>query len=153
MATKQKKSLPAKSGRSKPNEPRALHVSDGETHLVALKSVRVLLTPDDDQWFAQGLEIDYASAGATIEEAKRNFEDGLSRTIREHLRMVGDIKKLLTPAPPEAWEEFLQAPPNALRQSYSTVEAYEILSDENLGENVFPFDQLLFIERKQANAG
>ena len=39
-------------------------------------SLRVILFPDGDQWGAQGLELDYMTAGESPEKAKANFSRG-----------------------------------------------------------------------------
>ena len=91
--------------KSKPVTTSAIHAStpDGMHHLVGLGNIRVLLLPDGNAWFAQGLEIDYAAQGETLEEAKKEFEDGLEAMVQEHLRVHGHIKKLLQVAPNEMW--------------------------------------------------
>jgi hypothetical protein len=86
-----------------PAEAVHLEYKDGVHHIVGLGNIRVLLMPDGDGWFAQGLEIDYAAQGDTKEDAKKEFEDGLESMVQEHLRVHGHISKLLTVAPPEVW--------------------------------------------------
>ena len=83
----------------------AIHAAheDGEHHIVGLGNIRVLLMPDGDGFYAQGLEIDYAAQGDTLEDAKKEFEDGLEATVEEHLRVHGNINRLLQVAPNEAW--------------------------------------------------
>jgi hypothetical protein len=84
----------------------AIHGTDGETHIVGIGNLRVVICPDEGGWFAQGLEIDYAAGGSTILEVKTNFEKGLKGTINLHLQMHGNIEKFLNPAPPQIWKEF-----------------------------------------------
>ena len=140
--------------KAKADQAEAIHVhGEGEeTHVVGFKSLRVMLLPDSGQWFAQGLDLDYAASGATVDEAKKNIEDGLSRTVHEHLVLQGNIDKLLKIAPSEAWNEYLHAPPDTLKQTYSAVEVFKIvekvptLDDEELPENILPFDQVLFFK-------
>lgn len=80
----------------------------GSTHAVGLGDLRVLLVQEGDVWYAQGLEIDYVAQGASLEGAQSAFERGLALTIREHLKLFGDIQRLLTPAPRAVWDEFFQ---------------------------------------------
>lgn len=81
----------------------------GGFHAVGLGDLRVMVFTDGpEEWYAQGLEIDYIAQGSTLEEAQRAFERGLKETIAEHLQAVGDIAKLLVPAPTEVWEDFFK---------------------------------------------
>jgi len=126
----------------------ALHVQAGAKHVVGVKDLRVILTRDGNSWFAQGLEIDYAAAGASIEEAKENFGEGLGLTIIEHLTLNGNINKLLKIAPPEAWNEYLHAPPGGIK-SYSTIVACEIFEEEDdkiKAKIGFPFENIVFLK-------
>src|SRR5438128_2478664 len=59
---------------------------DGE-QLVSIGGLRVFILPDGEFWFAKGLEIDYATQGDTLEQAKENFGKGLAETIDLHLQM------------------------------------------------------------------
>ncbi len=103
----------------------AVHLQHGNRDIVGLKNLRVLLSPDGAGWFAQGLDIDYAASGATVEEAKENFGTGLVLTVAEHLRMYGGIQRLLKVAPQEAWTEYLTASPDAIKAQYSQFSSFE----------------------------
>jgi hypothetical protein len=81
------------------SDAEAIHVSSGKQHLVGLGSIRVLICPDGDCWFAQGVEIDYAAQGASIEDVKKRFEVGLRATIEENLKIYDSIDGLLAFAP------------------------------------------------------
>jgi len=83
----------------------ALHLSDENTHVVGIGNLRVIISKDGKAWFAQGLEIDYAASGKTIEKTKKNFQDGLTATVRLHLQVHGGIDKLLRIAPQEVWKQ------------------------------------------------
>lgn len=79
--------------------------SDGEAILIetkdgcqtlAMKSLRVLIIQDSTEtWFAQSLDIDYAASGETLEDVQKNFERGLSATIRAQLDRFGNIDKIM----------------------------------------------------------
>ena len=43
--------------------------------------LHVYVVPDSNFWFAQGVEIDYAAQGDSIDDAVQNFMTGLQRTI------------------------------------------------------------------------
>jgi hypothetical protein len=103
------------------------HDHDGEHHLVGIGNLRVIITPDDNAWFAQGLEIDYAVQGDSMEDAKKQFEDGLAATIEQHLIINGHIKQLLRVAPPEAWR--LLHEDGAWAQRFSHVSTHHIIKD------------------------
>jgi predicted RNase H-like HicB family nuclease len=89
-------------------------------------SLRVYIMQDEKFWFAQGLEIDYATQGNTIEEAKQNFSDGLAGTIDLHLQMHGSIAKLLKPS------DVLQILHEAARGN-GTIHTYSQVSIHDIG--------------------
>ena len=90
------------------NQPASVvHVEDDEQHAVLIDSLRVVLTKDGDQWFAQGLEVDYAAAGSSQDDVKSRFEQGLAATVREHLKVYGSVEKVLRVAPQSAWNLWL----------------------------------------------
>ena len=82
---------------------RAAHVTNGVQHRVILNQVRVILIPDGGRWFAQGIDINYATDGATLVEAQQNFERGLSLTLKANLQRLGHIDRIMATPPAEAW--------------------------------------------------
>jgi len=66
----------------------------------------IICVEGDNEWYAQGLEIDYLAQGTSLEDVQDAFERGLKETISEHLKDSGDIRKLLTPAPADVWTDF-----------------------------------------------
>ena len=103
----------------------AVHVKDGDKHVVGIGNLRVVIVPDGKYWFAQGLEIDYAVQGSSEPDVKKNFEDGLEATIEEHLKIHGNINKLVVAAPPDVWKEFLSEPA-AKKKLYSQVTSHDL---------------------------
>ncbi len=103
----------------------ALHVSKGDMHLVGIGNLRVVIVPDGNFWFAQGLEIDYAEQGDSVEDVKTKFENGLHATIDQHLKIHGSIKKLLRVAPTEVWTEVLEDP-SAYKNFYTQVSVHNL---------------------------
>jgi hypothetical protein len=93
MATKQYKYGKSKHG------TKAIHADlpDGG-QAVGIGNLRVFIVPDGKFWFAKGLEIDYATQGDTLDDAKDHFVLGLAGTIDLHLQMHGSIEKLLQPS-------------------------------------------------------
>lgn len=74
---------------------------------VGVRNLRVLVTEEmTGVWVAQGLEIDYAAQGASIEEVKQRFQDGLRATITEQLKQFHSIRQLLVPASEDVFLEF-----------------------------------------------
>lgn len=124
----------------------AMHAQHGKAHVVGLNALRVMLLEDEGSWFAQGLEIDYAASGRTIDEAKSNFEEGFRKTIHEHLLMHGGIERFLKVADQAAWDEYLQPPTSAEKLSFSCVQLYDIPSKDEM-EFKLPFDSIAFISR------
>jgi len=105
-----------------------------ESTRVGLGNIRVLLLKDGDGWFAQGLEIDYGAQGDSLDEAKSEFEDGLEAMVHEHIRVYGDIKKLLTVAPNDLWA--LANDPDAQLKRYSQVTHHHVIRDKTNYEGI-----------------
>jgi hypothetical protein len=80
---------------------------DGERQVVGIVNLRVTLIHAGDYWTAQGLEIDYLAVGKSLEEAQHRFENGLSATISENLRLYGTIQPLLRFAPVDVLRRFM----------------------------------------------
>lgn len=83
------------------------HTKEGDVHSISAKEIRVLVMKDADALFAQGLDIDYAAEGESMDEVIENFVGGLVRTLHEHLVVHGNLRKLPAPAPPEYWQAYL----------------------------------------------
>lgn len=111
-------------------------------HVVGIGNLRVMITRDDGSWFAQALEIDFAAEGTSLPDVKRRFEKGLGATIDEHIRVFGNIEKLLQPAPREAWRELLSVIPGVDRYRFSQVSIHV--------EKALPFKGITYIEPKAA---
>jgi predicted RNase H-like HicB family nuclease len=106
-----------------------LSTKDGEHHVVGLGNIRVLLLPDDGAWYAQGLDIDYAVQGETLEEAKKEFEEGLDAMVHEHIRVYGNIKRMLKVAPDEMWN--LANDPAAQLRRYGQVTHHHVIGEKS----------------------
>ena len=108
---------------------------------VTAVDLRVLVMPDGGNWFAQGLEIDYAASGESREDVKRRFESGLAATVDEHLKIYGNIKGILKAAPGEIWDELY---PSAWKETSQT---------ERMPSAELPFQRISYLERALAGAG
>jgi len=67
----------------------------GTAHVVGIGDLRVMIVEEEGHWFAQGLEIDYAADGLSLDDVKRRFEQGLASTVSEHVKIYGSIQHLL----------------------------------------------------------
>lgn len=114
-----------------------------DQHAVVLSALRVMVERDGESWFAQGIEIDYAASGTSIDDVKERFERGLKRTIEENLRRYQSIARILRWAPAEVVAEFDQC---QQRFSFSHV-SYHDLSDDM---PAFPYRRIAFAERQSA---
>ena len=134
----------AKNKKTAPKTTTVLHgvSSDGSHHIVGIGDLRVVIVPDGDFWFAQGLEIDYAVQGSSEADVKKNFEYGLEATVEAHLQIHGTIAGLLRVAPPEVWKEFL-GDPSGKRKVYSQVTSHVL-------QEKLPFDSIKYFVAEAA---
>jgi hypothetical protein len=118
----------------------AVHAKDGGNHLVGIGNLRVLIVPDGEFWYAQGLEIDYGAQGDTKEEAKINFQAGLYATIALQLTTNGNIDEILKFAPDEILQE-------ASRKKQSIHQFAHVSTHEvpELALSMFPFDGIDYL--------
>lgn len=80
----------------------ANHVQQETMHTVLIGALRVLVTREDnDLWSVQGVEIDYAACGRSLEDAQKRFENGLLGTIRSNFERFVTIDRLLKWTPHE----------------------------------------------------
>ena len=122
----------------------AFHVKLGDNHVVGILNLKVILIQEAGSWFAQGLEIDYAAEGKTLEEVKAAFEKGFCGTIYENLRVYGKLDKFLVPAPVEIWKEMFY--------DCSDMNAFSQITVHNLAEKVgslLPFKAIEYIQRAE----
>jgi hypothetical protein len=116
------------------------------TNLVGIGNLRVVIIEDGDLWFAQGLEIDYAAQGETIEDVKHKFESGLACTIHEHLKTYGNIEDILRIAPSEVWEKMFSAAAKGKHFSFSQVSFHQ-----NVQKVLKPiFGGIVYLKQKAA---
>ncbi len=103
------------------NTMEAPSAKGGETTLVGIWNLHVMVTTDDGSFFAQAFEIDYAAQGGSLDEVKHNFESGLCDTIHEHLKVFGSIESMIQPAPAEVWQELAKVTVPEMQHEYSQV--------------------------------
>jgi hypothetical protein len=112
-------------GKGSSPQTTAIHGTDGSTHVVGIGNLKVIICQDGDSWFAQGLEIDYAANGHSLDEVKENFQTGLKGTIDLHIKAYGNIEHFLKVAPQEVWKELHSNPGRHYR--YTQVSLHEDL--------------------------
>lgn len=109
---------------------------DGTKHVVKIGNLRVMISRAGNFWYAQGVDIDYAAQGKTVNEVKERFGAGLEATIREHLTIYGTIKNLLVVAPRYVWDQFYSSTSDGVRQRYTQVSVHDML----------PFEEIEYLE-------
>ncbi len=124
---------------------KAVHVCNGEKHAVVFDSLRVLIVKDDEGlWFAQSCDIDYASSGKSLEDVQRNFELGLSETIKAHLEHFGNIDRIMRTPAQEDWRDLL----DKSHGDYGlTMVAQHKIEDKVEG---LPYSNIAFYQEKEA---
>src|ERR1700678_4494935 len=130
----------AKPKKAKAAPAMAVHAADkdGLHHLVGFGNIRVIIVPDGAAYFAQGLEIDYAAQGSTVDEVKKNFEVGLEATIQQHLKIYGNIKGILQPAPPDVWQELVP-------EKTALLNRYWHISEHTIEDSALPYDGINYL--------
>lgn len=118
----------------------AAHLAGAKHEAVAIWNLSVLIVPDEDYWFAQGLEINYGAQGDTKEEAQANFQAGLAATIRKHLKMYGSIERILKFAPSGILKE--AADNKTSIKQFAQVSFHEILDEK--ARKAIPFDGISY---------
>jgi len=113
---------------------------------VEIKGLRVLITRDGEHWFAQGLEIDYSAYGATVDDVKDKFAEGLCRSLAANISAFGHTNNFVKIAPEEEWKRFLQGGAEEFRLSM----VRDIELPDNLPDPGLPFDSIHFYEPKKA---
>ena len=140
MAKQKTKAAGKKAAFKTKTDASAIHIQhkDGVPHLVGFGNIRVIIVPDGAAFFAQGLEIDYAAQGSSVDEVKSNFEVGLEATVDQHLKIYGNIKGLLQPAPAAIWQELVPEK-TALHNSYWHV------SEHTIEHSALPYEGINYL--------
>lgn len=121
----------------------AIHIyDDDERHLVGIGNLHVLITERDGEWFAQGVEIDYAATGWSLEAVKQHFELGLKATVGLHINKFNSIDRLLRFAPESVWGPLKSQP--AFR--FDMLSEHDVSLPENLAPR-FPYEVVVLAER------
>jgi hypothetical protein len=121
-----------------------VHVDGGDRHCVAISQLRVLVSRDGEGWIAQGVEIDYAAGGDSVEDVQRRFERGLKATIHRHIERFGTVQRLLKHSPPEEWAEL--AGQGAAEYEFDVIDVHD------LAEASLPYQQVAYITLEELHA-
>ena len=137
-------------GKDIDEEALAVHLAteQGTGHVVGIGNIRVLINKEENVWYAQGLEIDYVAQGKTIEDVKKAFEDGLTATIHENIRVHGTIEHVLKVAPQNIWEEVLN--PNVISKKFTQVSVHQIEAMKSISLGLLPFQGIAYLQRDEA---
>ncbi|HME11013.1 MAG TPA: hypothetical protein VKG25_28420 [Bryobacteraceae bacterium] len=141
---KTKTKLKAKAGKAE-----AVHLQGKKHQAVAIWNLSVLIVPDGESWFAQGLEINYGAQGSTPEDAQENFQQGLLATVRLHLKVHKNIERILKFAPSSILKEAAQNK-SSIKQ-FAQVSFHEILAENECDVQLaIPFDGINYRVLKAA---
>lgn len=116
----------------------AIHLANGKHEAIGLWNLRVLIVPDEQFWFAQGLEINYGAQGDSPQDAQTNFQEGLIATIQAHLETYGDITRILKFAPSHVLQEAAEKKKHI--KTFKSVRVYEVLKEADVAR--FPFENI-----------
>lgn len=122
----------------------AIHAQEDSRHWIKLNKLRVLVVEQDQDWFAQGVDLDYAAAGRSLEEVQCNFEQGLARTIGVHLSRFNCLDRLLKITPQRVLDDI--APKHTFDFSMS------ITHDLNDRLTMLPFGGITYLPAHAAAA-
>ena len=73
---------------------------------IEIDELNVLIVRVGPGYYAQGIEIDFAACGDSIEDAQRRFERGFFETVSANLARFRDLKRFIKPAPEDIRREF-----------------------------------------------
>lgn len=126
------------------HQAKAIHLRDEENrHAVMLGHIRVLVRERHGEWFAQGIEVDYAASGESMEDVQSRFERGLAATVHVHLRRFSSLDRLLKFAPRAEVEKL-----DADEYQLNLVSIHDIGPDMNH----FPFGRIAYLEESRVPA-
>lgn len=80
-------------------------MSAKQRYEVRVSDLHVLIVNDGEHFYAQGVEVDYAAGGDSLEDVQSRFQHGLRATINANIERFGDVSRLLKPTPGEIIEQ------------------------------------------------
>jgi hypothetical protein len=76
------------------------HQMDDGSHMITVKSLRVIVLKHPDHWVAQAVDFDYVATGVSLDEVRHNFLEDLAATIVENIKEYGTVEHLFARPPP-----------------------------------------------------
>lgn len=123
---------------------RAIHFKSSDCEGVVIGSLRVIVSEQQGYWFAQGIEIDFAASGSSLDDVQERFEHGLVETISAHLSKYGTIEKLLKYAPKSEWQGLTGS-----KEYFVDMVSVHELQDQ-VATTELPFKQIAYLEKRAA---
>lgn len=121
-----------------------LHAKHEGGDTVACAHLEVVISHDDDFWYAQGRQIDYIAQGHSLDEVQERFMYGLSKTVNAHIKKFGSVDNLLNSAPEEAFSK------TAIEPTDFTLNFVRVYPKEYESLGMLPFHGLRFATLKTA---
>lgn len=119
-----------------------------EPAVVGIFDLQVLIARDgDDSWVAQGVEIDYAVCGMSLDDVRKRFELGLGKMIQAHFSHFGNLDRLLQPAPTDDWTSLMRSQPRAQEWLHTSVSVHEFVDAQRV--NDIPFARIKYAIPRQ----
>ena len=114
-------------------------MSSPDLALVGIFDLQVVIARDGEGWVAQGLEVDYAVGGDSVEDVQARFGQGLRATVQAHLERFGHLENFIVPAVRDAWSSLLTG---AQEWKYTHVSLHQLGITER---DSFPFRDIKFV--------
>lgn len=120
-------------------EPHVLHRRDaGGCHHVSI-ALRVWLYEEANMWVAQGIDIDYAAAGESLDDVKDRFGRGLIASVEANLDEFGTLEHLCKRAPDDIWRAFFESAAEAEAQKRLLTERTQLAGLRRLNAKIPSF--------------
>lgn len=120
-----------------------------ERAIVGIFDLQVLIVRESDGWVAQGLEIDYAVCGTSLDDVRSRFQRGLSATIQAHFGRFGSLDGLLQPTPTPVWADLARAQPKPQEWLFTSVSVHDFIGPE---ANAIPFTRIKYAIARELEA-
>ena len=140
-----------------PASPPACCVASIRAEYNPLRDLRVVIQEfETGHWTAQGLEIDYGGEGTSYEDVRSRFERGLLGTAVEHMKLFGNVNKMIESAPDDVWRDYREKTMTHHSTLYYKYMQNVVLDAGGLAfplEQIkFPFDRIVYIVTSEAKS-
>ena len=110
-----------------------------QTVSLKIRDLRVVIVRDGDQWFAQGVDVDYAASGESIEDVKHRFALGLVKSMLVNLEQFGSLDSFLKHPPRSEIERIEDGPDSRQMRLSGSAEPIP-------GDLPMPYNRIQFFE-------